>query len=54
LYEYESWSLALRKEHRLRGVENRVLRKICRKFEVTENCITWSFIIFTVQKTLLG
>jgi hypothetical protein len=28
LYGCETWSLALRKEHRLRVFENRVLRKI--------------------------
>jgi hypothetical protein len=28
LYEYESWSLTLRDEHRLKVFENRVLRKI--------------------------
>jgi hypothetical protein len=28
LYEYKTWSLALREEHRLRVFENRVLRKI--------------------------
>jgi hypothetical protein len=28
LYEHEIWSLALRREHRLRVFEKRVLRKI--------------------------
>jgi hypothetical protein len=28
LYGCETWSLTLREEHRLRGFENRVLRKI--------------------------
>jgi hypothetical protein len=28
LYECETWSLALREEYRLRGFENRVLRRI--------------------------
>jgi hypothetical protein len=28
LYEYETWSLTLREEHRLRVFENRVLRRI--------------------------
>jgi hypothetical protein len=28
LYGYESWSLTLREEHRLRVFENRVLRRI--------------------------
>jgi hypothetical protein len=30
LYGCETWSVTLRKEHRLRVFENRVLRKICR------------------------
>jgi hypothetical protein len=30
LYEYETWSLTVREEHRLRVFENRVLRKIFR------------------------
>jgi hypothetical protein len=28
LYRCKTWSLTLRKEHRLRGFENRVLRRI--------------------------
>jgi hypothetical protein len=28
LYGYETWSLRLREEHRLRAFENRVLRRI--------------------------
>jgi hypothetical protein len=28
LYGYETWSLTLREEHRLRVFENRVLRKV--------------------------
>jgi hypothetical protein len=28
LYEYETWSLTLREEHRLRVFENKVLRRI--------------------------
>jgi hypothetical protein len=28
LYEYETWSLTLREEHRVRVFENRVLRRI--------------------------
>jgi hypothetical protein len=28
LYGYENWSLTLREEHRLRVIENRVLRRI--------------------------
>jgi hypothetical protein len=38
LYECETWSLTLRKEHRLRVFENRVLRRIFgpKQDEVTE------------------
>jgi hypothetical protein len=51
LYGCETWSLTLREEHRLRGFENRVLRKIfgLKSDEVTgENCITRSFVICTL------
>jgi hypothetical protein len=36
-YGYETWSLTLREEHRLRVFENRVLRRIfrCKRDEVT-------------------
>jgi len=39
LYGCETWSLTLRKEHRLRVFENRVLRRIFgdKRDEVTEN-----------------
>jgi hypothetical protein len=45
LYGYETWSLTLREEHRLRVFENRVLRRIFgpKRDEVTggrRNCIT--------------
>jgi hypothetical protein len=38
LYGYETWSLTLREEHRLRVFENRVLRRIFgpKRDEVTE------------------
>jgi hypothetical protein len=38
LYGCETWSLTLREEHRLRGFENRVLRRIFgpKRHEVTE------------------
>jgi hypothetical protein len=38
LYGYETWSLTLREEHRLRVLENRVLRRISgpKRDEVTE------------------
>jgi hypothetical protein len=37
LYGYETWSLTLREEHRLRVLENRVLRRIfgSKRVEVT-------------------
>ena len=40
LYGYETSSLTLRVEYRLKVFENRVLRKICRpkRDEVTEEC----------------
>ena len=40
LYGYETWSLTLREEHRLRVFENRVLRRIFgpRKDGVTGEC----------------
>jgi hypothetical protein len=49
-YGYETWSLALREEQRLRVFENRVLRKIFgpKRDEVIRgwrNCIMRSFII---------
>jgi hypothetical protein len=38
LYGYETWSLTLREEHRLRVFENRILRRIFgpKRDEVTE------------------
>jgi hypothetical protein len=53
LYGCETWSLTLRKEHRLRVFENRVLRRIFgpKTNEVTgENCITKSFLNFTLRQ----
>jgi hypothetical protein len=37
LYEFETWSLTLRKEHSLRVLKNRVLRRIFgpKRYEVT-------------------
>ena len=37
LYGFETWSLTLREEHRLRGLDNKVLRRIFRakKYEIT-------------------
>jgi hypothetical protein len=47
LYGCETWSLTLGEEHRLRGFENIVLRKILdlkgRKMHHEENCIMMSF-----------
>jgi hypothetical protein len=44
----ETWSLALREEHRPGVFENRVLRRIFGpKREVGENCTMISFITFT-------
>jgi hypothetical protein len=45
--------VALREEHRLRVSENRVLRRILgpQRDEVTgENCVTRSFVIYTVRQ----
>jgi hypothetical protein len=40
LYGCETWSLTLKEEHRLRGFENRVLRRIFgpKRDAVTEDC----------------
>jgi hypothetical protein len=40
LYAFETWSLTLREEHRLRVFENRVLRRILgqKRDEVTGGC----------------
>jgi len=60
LYGCETWSLALREEHRLRVSENKVLRGIFRPkrgdkgMEVTEDCIMGSFITCTLCQILLG
>jgi hypothetical protein len=35
LYGCETWSLTLREEHRLRVLENRVLRRVLKKDEMT-------------------
>jgi hypothetical protein len=56
LYGYETWSLALREEHRLRVIENRALRRIfgSKRDEVTgeckKNCTTRSFVICTLRQ----
>jgi hypothetical protein len=58
LYACETWSLALREEHRLRVFENRVLRRIYgyKKDELIggwKNCTMRSFIICTVLQVKL-
>jgi hypothetical protein len=53
LYGCQTWSLALREEHRLRVFENRVLRRIFgpKRDEVTgEKSITKSFVICTLRQ----
>jgi hypothetical protein len=55
LHGFETWSLTLREEHRLRVFENRVLRRIFgpKRDEVTEdgeNCIMRSFVICTLGR----
>jgi hypothetical protein len=54
LYGYETWSLTLREEHKLRMFENRVLGKILGpKREMSgEDCITRSFMICTLHQIL--
>jgi hypothetical protein len=51
LYGCETRSLTLREEHRLRVVENAVLRKL---FGPKRNKVTGSFIIFTPYTILFG
>jgi hypothetical protein len=54
----ETWSLALREEHRLRVFENRVLRKYLdlkgRKMDRGENCIMMNFMTCNLHQILLG
>jgi hypothetical protein len=59
LYGYESWSLTLREEHRLRVSENRVLRRIFgpkkgRKTDHGENYTMINFITCILHRILLG
>jgi hypothetical protein len=58
LYGFETWSLTLREEHRLRVFENRVLRMVLgsRRDEMTGE---WSlhnegFMVSTAYQTLFG
>jgi hypothetical protein len=58
LYGCETWSLTLRKGHRLRVSENSALREIFRKRgrkwrETREECIMRSFITCTLHQLLL-
>ena len=55
----ETWSLTLREEYRLRGFENRVLRRLFgpKRDEVTgsgEDYITRSFMLFTLHQISFG
>jgi hypothetical protein len=55
LYGCETWSLTLRKEHRLRFFENTVLRRIFgRKRYHGENCIMMNFTACILHRILLG
>ena len=58
LYEYETWLLTLREEHRLRVFENRVLRRIFGRRtgqQVSgENYIMRSLMICTPHPILCG
>jgi hypothetical protein len=57
LYGYETWSLTLREEHRLRVFENRVLRRYLglkgRKMDHGENCIMMNFTVSILRRILL-
>jgi hypothetical protein len=59
-YGCETWSVTLREEHRLRVLENRVLRRIFenKRDEATAgwsiNCIMRSFKICALYQILLG
>jgi hypothetical protein len=58
LYGFETWSVTLREEQRLRVFENRVLRKIFgakRKWqEAGKDFIMWRFITCTLHRIFLG
>jgi hypothetical protein len=54
LYACETWSLTLREKHRLRVLENRMLRRIFgRNREAEEDCLMRSCLNFTLQQILL-
>jgi hypothetical protein len=55
LYGFETWSLTLREEHRLRVFENRVLRRIfgSKRDEVAggwRNCVRRRFVVCTLRQ----
>jgi hypothetical protein len=56
LYGCETWSLALREEHRLWVFENRVMRRIFgpKREEVAGDCLMGSFIACALRQILLG
>jgi len=54
LYAYETWSLILREEPRLRMFENRVLRRIFGPKREWKNYLRGSFMICTPQQILFG
>jgi hypothetical protein len=57
LYGCETWSLTLRKEHRLRVYANRMLRRIFgrkREEDRGENCIMMNFITCILHRIFLG
>jgi hypothetical protein len=60
LYRCETWSLILREEHKLRVLENSVLRRISeqKRDEISgggggENCITRRFVICTIRQKII-
>jgi hypothetical protein len=58
LYGCETWSLTLGEEHRLRGFENSLLKRIFglkgRKTDRGENYIMMNFITCILHRMLLG
>jgi hypothetical protein len=59
LYRYETWSLTLREEHRLRVFEKRMLRRIFELktdevMEAGDRCIMRTFIICTLNHIPFG
>jgi hypothetical protein len=55
LHGFETWPFTLREKHRLRVFEGKALRRTFGpKREAGEDCITRSFIIFSLLQILLG